>query len=134
MSSTLLILMMIHVFWTAALYTILTVLRAPKIWGIGLNADGTNPWAAIEPRVSANLSNQFEWPLFFYAACLVLLANPSLLNPIYAWLASIFILGRLIHSAVQIFTTNIRLRGMVFIINFVAVLAMWGSIGVSLLE
>jgi hypothetical protein len=30
-----------------------------------------------------------------------------------------------LHSIVQIFTDNIRLRGMVFTVNFVAVLAMW---------
>jgi len=30
-----------------------------------------------------------------------------------------------LHSIVQIFTDNIRLRGMVFTINFIVVLAMW---------
>jgi hypothetical protein len=33
-----------------------------------------------------------------------------------------------LHSIVQIFTDNIRLRGMVFTINFAAVLAMWALI------
>jgi len=41
------------------------------------------------------------------------------------WAARLFIVGRLIHSAVQVLTGNIRLRGLVFTINFVSVLAMW---------
>ena len=53
-----------HVAITALLYLLLTVARAPKIWGIGQRSDGSNRWASIEPRISANLSNQFEWPLF----------------------------------------------------------------------
>ena len=40
----------------------------------------------------------------------------------------IFVIGRVLHSVVQIFTDNIRLRGMVFTINFAAVLAMWALI------
>ena len=66
-----------HVALTALLYALLTIARAPKIWGIGKGQDGSNPWAGIEPRISANLSNQFEWPLFFYAACLLLIHYQS---------------------------------------------------------
>ncbi|MFK8401494.1 hypothetical protein M2D07_023510 [Pseudomonas sp. BGr12] len=32
-----------HVAWAALLYALLTVARAPKIWGIGQRADGSNP-------------------------------------------------------------------------------------------
>ena len=113
-----------HVALTALLYVLLTIVRAPKIWGIGQNADGSNPWATVEPRISANLSNQFEWPVFFYAACLLLMHSQDI--PTGAiWLAWLFILGRLIHSGVQIFTTNVRLRGAVFTINFLAVIGLW---------
>ncbi|WOX04328.1 MAPEG family protein [Microbulbifer pacificus] len=125
MSNELLIPMAAHVAWTALLYAVLTLMRAPKIWNIGKKEDGSNPWQSIEPKVSANLSNQFEWPLFFYAACLVVIAAPALYQPAFVLLAWIFIAGRVIHSAVQIFTTNIRLRGVVFTINFLAVLSMW---------
>lgn len=52
------------------------------------------------------------------------------------WLAWVFVAGRLIHAYVQVFTTNVRLRGIVFTINFVAVLGMWlwlllATLGVS---
>ena len=115
-----------HVALTAFLYALLTVVRAPAIWGIGRRADGSNPWAKLEPRISANLSNQFEWPLFFYAACLILLqSHASGLSLVLAW---VFIVGRVLHSLVQILTSNIRLRGAVFTVNFLAVLGLWAII------
>jgi hypothetical protein len=113
-----------HVALTGLLYALLTAARAPSVWGVGRAADGANPWAQAERRISANLSNQFEWPLFFYAACLltVQLGTPGSTQ---TWLAWLFIAGRLIHSVVHIHTTNVRLRGVVFTINFLAVAAMW---------
>ncbi len=119
----LLVPMAAHVALAAFLYVLLTVARAPAIWGIGRRADGSNPWAKIEPRISANLSNQFEWPLFFHVACLVLMQAGT--SPLVLALAWFFVSGRVLHSAVQILSGNVRLRGLVFTINFVAVLALW---------
>lgn len=133
MSNLLIVIMALHVIWVAILYGLLTILRAPKIWNLGLGGD-TDKWAAMEPRVSANLSNQFEWPLFFYAICSILISNPGLHSPVYGWLGSLFILGRLVHSVVQIFTENIRLRGVVFTINFLAVLTMWAMLGGTVVQ
>ena len=116
--------MAVHIALTSFLYVLLTIARAPKVWGIGKKADGSNPWTVVEPRISANLSNQFEWPVFFYAACILLIQNQSALAAA-AWLAWIFILGRVVHSCVQILTTNVRLRGLVFTINFLATLGLW---------
>ena len=116
-----------HVALAALLYVLLTVARAPKIWGVGQRADGSNPWAVVEPRISANLSNQFEWPLLFHVACLLLLQIGAG-SPVAVMLAWLFVGGRLLHSSVQILTTNIRLRGLVFMINFLAVLGLWGVV------
>jgi hypothetical protein len=112
-----------HVALAALLYVFLTIARAPAVWGLGRRPDGSNPWAGIEPRISANLSNQFEWPLLFYAACLILMQFPS--GAAAVTLAWIFIAGRILHSAVQILTRNVRLRGVVFTINCLAVLGLW---------
>ncbi len=117
--------MLSHVSFTVLLYALLTLVRAPAVWGVWATRDGRNPWEALEPRVSANLSNQFEWPMFFYVVCVLLLTGAGKVDIVQAALAWIFVVGRIIHSAVQILTTNIRLRGMVFTINFIAVLAMW---------
>lgn len=127
MTNPLILPMAVHVLFTALLYAWLTVARAPQVWGIGRRADGSNPWAAIEPRISANLSNQFEWPLFFYAACLLLIGMHAV-DTAASLLAWVFIGGRVLHSTVQIFMTNIRLRGLVFTINFLAVLGLWALV------
>lgn len=123
MDTALLLPMTAHVALAAFLYILLTIARAPAIWGIGRRADGSNPWAKIEPRISANLSNQFEWPLFFHVACVVLmLLGTGATAVALAW---VFVGGRLLHSGVQVLTTNVRLRGLVFTVNFLAVLALW---------
>lgn len=124
MNSLLIYPMASHVALSALLYVLLTVARAPAVWGVGRRPDGSNPWADLEPRISANLSNQFEWPLFFYAAGLLLIAQQAadVRQLVLAW---IFVAGRVVHSCVQVLTKNVRLRGMVFTINFVAVLGMW---------
>jgi hypothetical protein len=124
MSNPLIFPMAAHVALAALLYVALTVVRAPSVWGIGRLPDGSNPWATIERRISANLSNQFEWPLFFYVACLLLLEQHDT-QPLQVWLAWLFVAGRFLHSCIQVFTTNVRLRGVVFTINFLAVLGMW---------
>ena len=113
-----------HVALTALLYVLLTIARAPSVWHLGRRSDGSNPWAGVEPRISANLSNQFEWPLLFYVACLLLLQLHAV-SQAEVCLAWVFVAGRLAHTGVQVFTTNVRLRGAVFTVNFLAVLAMW---------
>ena len=116
-----------HVALAAFLYVLLTVARAPTVWGIGRRADGGNPFATIEPRIGANLSNQFEWPLFFHIACLLLLwqGNAGTGATALAWL---FVAGRVLHSGVQILTGNVRLRGLVFMVNFLAVMGLWAMV------
>jgi hypothetical protein len=127
MTQWLVVPMAAHVALAGLLYVLLTVARAPDVWGVGRRPDGSNPWAAIEPRVAANLSNQFEWPLFFHAACLLLLMQGETGRAalVLAWL---FIAGRLLHSGVQVGTADIRLRGVVFMVNFVGVLGLWGIV------
>ena len=120
--------MVAHVAWAALLYVVLTIVRAPAVWNVGSRPDGSNPMADLELRVSANLTNQFEWPVVFYAACLVVLVQQESVSLAQVTLAWIFVAGRITHSGVQILTTNIRLRGVVFTINFVAALGLWATI------
>ena len=123
MSPLLIAPMAAHVALLVLLYGLLTVARAPAVWGIGRRADGSNPWARLEPRISANLSNQFQWPLLFYVACLLLQqGQPGIWAQVLAWT---FVAGRVLHSGVQILSQNVRLRGIVFTLNFLAVLGLW---------
>lgn len=124
--------MFFHVCWAGFLYTLLTIFRAPAIWGVDTKSGAIRKLAAYEPRISANLSNQFEWPLFFYSACVltILMGDPSeRLQIALAWL---FVVGRVIHGGVQILTANIRLRGAIFTINFLAVFFMWINLAVKM--
>ncbi len=123
--STLLTPVFLHIVWCALLYALLTVTRAPAVWGVGQSKNGSNPFHTIQPKISANLSNQFEWPIFFHIACVLLIAMDEPIDSMQVYLAWVFVIGRVLHSIVQIFTDNIRLRGMVFTINFIAALAMW---------
>lgn len=124
----LLLAMTAHVALSALLYALLTAARAPAIWGIGRRADGSNPWASVEPRISANLSNQFEWPLFFHIGCVLLLVHHAGDNPAAVGFAWLFVAGRVLHSAVHVMTADVRLRGLVFMVNFAAVLGLWATL------
>lgn len=117
--------MLAHVLWTAGLYVLLTVFRAPAVWGLGTNADGRNPFVDVEARTSANLSNQFEWPLFFHLGCVLLILSERDTDRTALVLAWIFVGGRVLHSAAQIAVPNVRLRGVVFMINFLAAGGLW---------
>ena len=124
-----------HLLWVATLYAALTLLRAPRVWGISLGKNITDLFETLEPKVNANLSNQFEWPIFFHVICLLVIFTNSVTN-LYWVLAWLFVAGRLVHSYVQVFTNSIRLRGVVFVINFMAVITMWcafvyGNIGIT---
>ena len=125
MHSEILIPMTVHVVWVAILYALLTICRAPKVWGVGANTDHSDPFEEIEIRICANLSNQFEWPIFFYVICLLVIFTDLYSKQLYVWLAWLFVVGRLLHTFVHICTSNVRARGLVFTINFSAVLIMW---------
>jgi len=53
---------------------------------------------------------------------LIVLNTSGALAVALAWA---FVIGRVLHSLVQIPTANVRLRGLVFTVNFLAVLALW---------
>jgi hypothetical protein len=108
--------------WTFLLYAWLTVARLRAV------KRGEAPWTAFtlgreEPprvaRITRNLANQFELPVIFYgfAVLLVATAQGLWLDVIAAW---VFVLGRVVHTAVQTLTDDVPLRGRVFLINFAA--------------
>lgn len=117
--------MFTHILLCSLLYVLLTIARAPSVWGIGSKQGGTLSLEGLKDKISANLSNQFEWPLFFHILCVVIIALGIEIDPLIVLFAWVFIVGRVIHSVVHIFASSIRLRGGVFTLNFLAVLAMW---------
>ena len=118
--------LLLHFALVVGLYVALTLARAAAVrQGQAAYADfvraGGDPPAAA--RIQRNLANQFEAPLFAWFAVLFLLWADAVtrLDVAAAWL---FLAGRLIHTAVQTLTDNVRLRGLVFTLNFVGVLAL----------
>jgi len=115
-----------HIGWVFMLYAWLTVVRwqAVKRGEVDYSSfafDREEPAAVA--RIRLNLANQFELPVVFYALVVLLIAvgRVTLFDVVAAW---IFVAGRLIHTLVQTLTDNVPLRGQVFTINFLAVVAL----------
>ncbi len=118
----------LHLAMVLALFVIVSVTRMRAVREGDVPSVGYFARKGAEPdasrRYAANLTNQFEVPTFFYALVALLYATDAVSGAqvVLAW---IFLVGRMIHSAVQTQTDNVPLRGMVFGINFLALVAMW---------
>jgi hypothetical protein len=116
--------MILHFGLIVGLYVVLTWTRLIVVKrGQATKADFAR--ADGDPRLSAriqrNLANQFEAPVFAWIGfgLLILTGQINTLDVAAAWL---FLIGRVIHSAVQCTGDNVALRGQVFTLNFVAIL------------
>ena len=122
--------MLAHMALVFALYAWLSAARtlAVRRGEIGYGAfefSGGEPPAIA--RITRNLSNQFELPVIFYAAILILrTAEVSRWDVAAAW---VFVAGRVLHTAVQTRSGNVQLRGLVFVVNAAACLALVGHVG-----
>jgi hypothetical protein len=123
--------MVLHFGVIVALYVALTWTRLIVVKrGQATKADFAR--ADGDPRLSAriqrNLANQFEAPVFAWIGLglLILTQQLNTLDVAAAWL---FLIGRLIHSAVQCTGDDVALRGQVFTINFVAILWLMAHAG-----
>jgi hypothetical protein len=74
--------------------------------------------------VNKNIANQFELPVLFHSACVVLyLLNAD--NVVMLALAWFFILTRYVHSFIHVTSNQLRYRAPLFAIGFLAVAIMW---------
>ncbi len=118
--SWLLLPLLAQIAWTFLLYVWLTVARMAAVRR-GEAGFATFEFGLGEPpavaRITRNLGNQFELPAIFYAVVvlLIVLKQTLLIDVLAAWA---FVAGRVVHTGVQTLTSNVRLRGMVFMINF----------------
>ena len=118
--------MLAHIGWVSMLYVWLTVARQRAVRS-GQIESSCFVLGRDEPlevaRITRNLANQFELPLIFYAlvVLLVALGQVTLFDVVAAW---VFVAGRVTHTLVQTLTDNVPLRGQVFTINFLAVVAL----------
>lgn len=119
--------MLVQAMLTFAVYGVVSSRRMNAIKsGISKPSDYRIP--TVEPESSAtaarSLINQFELPVLFFAACLVLfvLGAANLAAILAAW---IFALSRLVHAYVHVTSNRLRYRRPLFITGFFSVLAMW---------
>lgn len=81
-------------------------------------------WPEDAAKRSANYSNLFELPVLFYAvvAFALITRGADLMMIVLAWL---FVITRLIHSAIQVGPNKIRWRSPVFGVGYLIILLMW---------
>ncbi|MEP3435988.1 MAG: MAPEG family protein [Hoeflea sp.] len=90
---------------------------------------------SIEPEPSAtaarNLSNQFELPVLFFAACLSLYVTggAGAAAVVVAWA---FVLARAAHAYVHLTSNRVLLRRRLFIVSLVVNLAQWMLLAVQI--
>lgn len=112
-----------HFALVLALYVWLTLVRQRAVKAGDVNVsdfvrvDGDPTRARAIQR---NLANQFELPMFAYFAAAVLLAWNAVtwLDVAAAWL---FMSGRVAHTLVQTLTSNVPLRGQVYMLTLFGV-------------
>jgi hypothetical protein len=120
--------MLAHIGWVFLLYAWLTYARTRAVMRGEVDYScfelGREEPLAIA-RITRNLANQFELPAIFYALVILLIATGTVtaFDVIAAW---VFVAGRIVHTLVQTLTDNVKLRGQVFMINFLAVAALAG--------
>jgi hypothetical protein len=128
--------MLAHIGWVVLLYAWLTVARAQAVKR-GEAESSSFVLGREEPlpvaRITRNLANQFELPAIFYALVVLLIAlgKVTTFDVIAAW---VFVAGRVIHTLVQTLTDNVPLRGQVFMINFLAVMALAAHVALLAFE
>jgi hypothetical protein len=122
--------MLAQMLWTFLLYAWLTLARTAAVRRGEVDYScfelGREEPRAIA-RITRNLGNQFELPVVFYGAVILLVAldRVATIDLVAAW---IFVAGRVIHTLVQTLTDNVALRGRVFMINFLAVVVLVGHV------
>jgi hypothetical protein len=128
--------MLAHIGWVSMLYVWLTLARQRAVRS-GQIESSCFVLGRDEPlevaRITRNLANQFELPLIFYAlvVLLVALGQVTRFDVIAAW---VFVAGRVAHTLVQTLTDNVPLRGQVFTINFLAVVALAAHVALLAFE
>lgn len=116
-----------HLGLVLALYLSLTVVRqlAMRRGEAALADFRTHEREPLRGQLIANaIASQFELPTVFHPLALCLYATDQV-TPVMLTLAWIFVIGRILHAGVHTLHPSVALRGAVFTINFLALIAMW---------
>lgn len=120
-----------HALLVFCLYALLVVRRAAvvrsgKVERIAFRENLAEP---EESRVvNRAIANQFELPVLFYAACVLLFITEAD-NIVAVVLAWIFVVARYVQVAMQL-TGNLPLRRLSFMVGFASLFLMWLWLGI----
>jgi hypothetical protein len=120
----------VQVFLTLAVLASLAVARVRAVRTMDRqrgNPDlalGRAVWPDDATKRAANFRNQFELPVLFYAvvAFALIIHGADLLMVVLAWL---FVLSRVIHSAIHIGPNKVRWRTPAYSLGFLVLAIMW---------
>ncbi|MFH1518176.1 MAG: MAPEG family protein [Pseudomonadota bacterium] len=118
-------------------YVIYVIVSSRRIGAVKVGAAKASDFKvpSIEPEPSAtaarNLSNQFELPVLFFAACLSLFVTggAGVAAVAVAWA---FVLARVAHSYVHLTSNRVKIRRRLFIVSFVINLAQWALLAIHI--
>lgn len=118
---------MAQVLLTYVVYVVMSSRRIGAVKaGTAKPSDFKVPSVDPEPSATAarNLTNQFELPVLFFAACLSLFVTggAGMAAVIVAWA---FVLARAAHAWIHLTTNRIRPRRMLFIVGLAINLVQW---------
>ena len=100
-----------------------------KIRDIALGEPG---WRADTTKVGNCFHNQFELPMLFYVlvALALILRKADLIFAVLAWL---FVLTRLVHAYVHTTSNHVPTRAQAFFAGAIILMVMWGYFAVEVL-
>ena len=119
--------MLAQVFLTYVVYVIMSSRRIGAVKaGVARPSDFKVPSIEPEPSATAarNLSNQFELPVLFFAACLSLFVTGAagMAAVVVAWA---FVLARAAHAWIHLTSNRIKTRRMLFTLSLLVNFVQW---------
>jgi hypothetical protein len=124
-------------FWPAFVQVLLTVFvmmmmgrarsasmkgRKQSLDDVALNRP--TDWDDASTKASNNFKNQFELPVLFFAGIGIALAL-KLVDPVLVALAWVFVLARVLQTAIHLGPNKVGPRGLAYLVGAVALLALW---------
>lgn len=127
--------MVIHALVTMALYVPMSNARVRSVreGGVRGSVYKLNEGEPAESlRFSNAIRNQNETGVLFFGACLAAyaLGSPSVTAIIFAWL---FLVAKCAHVAVHVTTNELRHRRPIFMVAYLALIALWVAVAARLL-
>lgn len=84
-------------------------------------------WTDDIKKLGNNLQNQFETPVMFYAA-VVLMAALSLSNWVIAGASVVYVALRVMHHSIHTGKNHVPTRFKIFVLSLLTLVAMWAAI------